>query len=97
MEMPNQIMWQSGSPFFAAGNSELDICNKLGHPRCENFGFCHNAYHAYDGDVDYYCDCSVGYIGHNCETRGKFTFIFWTTHQFSGWTPGLGEGARFLI
>ncbi|XP_072018428.1 uncharacterized protein [Amphiura filiformis] len=51
-----------------ADNPDLDICNQLGRPRCDNGGVCHNAYHQYDADLDYYCDCPVGYIGHNCET-----------------------------
>jgi hypothetical protein len=46
----------------------LDICNQGVRPPCEQGAQCSNAYHSFDQDVDYYCDCPSGYIGHNCET-----------------------------
>ncbi|XP_033626662.1 uncharacterized protein LOC117289582 isoform X29 [Asterias rubens] len=46
----------------------LDICSITTRPACEQGARCLNDYHSYDADVDYFCDCPVGYIGHNCET-----------------------------
>ncbi|XP_072013269.1 uncharacterized protein [Amphiura filiformis] len=47
---------------------ELDICQLTGQRMCLNGGTCWNNYHSYDQDVDYFCECPIGFIGHNCET-----------------------------
>ncbi|XP_072051694.1 uncharacterized protein [Amphiura filiformis] len=46
---------------------ELDICNLGTRPPCRNGGVCFNDYHSFDQDVDYFCQCPVGFVGHNCE------------------------------
>ena len=49
----------------------LDICGLGERPPCLQGATCSNVYHSLNQDVDYHCDCPVGYIGHNCETAGK--------------------------
>ncbi|XP_022082302.1 mucin-2-like isoform X2 [Acanthaster planci] len=46
----------------------LNICSLGERPPCQQGAQCSNAYHSLDQDVDYYCACPVGFIGHNCET-----------------------------
>ncbi|XP_038068270.1 uncharacterized protein LOC119737763 isoform X5 [Patiria miniata] len=49
-------------------NPSLDICSLPDRPPCEQGASCSNAFHSYDNDVDYICNCPIGFIGHNCET-----------------------------
>ncbi|XP_038068280.1 mucin-3A-like isoform X2 [Patiria miniata] len=46
----------------------LDICNLGERPPCRQGAQCSNAFHSLNSDVDYFCACPVGYLGHNCET-----------------------------
>ncbi|XP_072172386.1 uncharacterized protein [Diadema setosum] len=49
----------------------LDICTLEATSNgvaCENGGICRNLYESLSGDVDFYCDCPLGWEGHNCET-----------------------------
>ncbi|XP_071785173.1 uncharacterized protein [Asterias amurensis] len=49
-------------------NPTLDICVLSDTPNCEQGAPCSNTFHSFDQDVDYFCTCPVGFIGHNCET-----------------------------
>ncbi|XP_022082334.1 uncharacterized protein LOC110974776 isoform X2 [Acanthaster planci] len=49
-------------------NPSLNVCSLEDTPDCEQGATCSNAFHSFDNNVDYICNCPVGFIGHNCET-----------------------------
>ncbi|XP_038069618.1 uncharacterized protein LOC119738747 isoform X6 [Patiria miniata] len=59
----------SNCNFQISTNPNFNICALPTRPPCEAGAPCSNAFHSFDGDVDYFCSCPDGYIGHNCETR----------------------------
>ena len=70
-QQPDQYLIFWGYYLVSADNPLLDICSLDDTPNCEQGAPCSNAFHSFDSDVDYLCDCPPGFIGHNCETVCK--------------------------
>ncbi|XP_030829210.1 mucin-3A isoform X27 [Strongylocentrotus purpuratus] len=51
-----------------AANPLLDVCTIGTELACQNGGACKNMYQSFSQDMDYYCDCPIGWTGHTCET-----------------------------